>query len=353
MRATWIDRLVSARGLRIATLLLGAALLAGLVLSSDVRSILSNLARVGPGIVVIVAIEFVGHAFNTLGWWFTFPAAQRSGDYWRLFWVRSAGSALNEATPVASLGGEPAKVALLRTRMSTGAATASLLATKVSFCTAKAAFVIVGMAMVWSRLRLPPEGSWALFSAFSGMVIGIAVFAAVQIWGIGSGTITALRRVRMPARFILRIESALHEVDAHLRDFYRARTGDLVRSVAAHLCAYGCGTIQILLLLGWLGLEYDVVAAIGIEAFGALVGLVFFAVPASLGVQEGGKVLIFAALGLPRPAAMAVGITYRLVSLLDIAIGLAALVLLQHRMPQSVRKTKNALVSGRVREESS
>ena len=353
MRRTWIDRLVSARGLRMATLLLGAALFAWLVLSSDVRSILSDLRRVGPGIVLIIAIEFVGHAFNTLGWWFTFPAAQRAGNYWRLFWVRSAGSALNEATPVASLGGEPVKVALLRTRMSAGAATASLLATKVSFCTAKAAFVIVGMGVVWSRLRLPPEVSWVLFSAFTVMVISIAVFAAIQVRGIGSGTITALRRVRIPARFILRIESALHEVDAHLRDLYRSRTGDLLRSVAAHLGAYGCGTLQILLLLGWLGLEYDVVAAIGIEAFGALVGLVFFAVPASLGVQEGGKVLIFAALGLPRPAAMAVGITYRLVSLLDIAIGLAALVLLQHRMPQSERKAKSALVSGRIREESS
>ena len=123
MGSTWIDRLVSARGLRIATLLLGAALFAWLVLSSDARSILSDLARVGPGIVVIIAIEFVGHAFNTLGWWFTFPNAQRSGNYWRLFWVRSAGSALNEATPVASLGGEPAKVALLRTRMLSAAGT--------------------------------------------------------------------------------------------------------------------------------------------------------------------------------------------------------------------------------------
>jgi uncharacterized protein (TIRG00374 family) len=208
------------------------------------------------------------------------------------------------------------------------------------------------MALVWSRLHLPREVSVALFSAFILMVIGIALFAAVQIWGIGSGMITALRRVGIPARWIARIESSMHDVDAHLRDFYRARPGDLVRSVAAHLCAYGCGTIQILLLIGWLGLQYDPIAAIGIEAFGALVGLVLFAVPASLGVQEGGKVLIFAALGLPRPAAMAVGITFRLVSLLDIAIGLVALVLLQHRLPLSVRDTKSALVSARVREES-
>src|SRR5262249_46309822 len=127
-------------------------------------------------------------------------------------------------------------------------------------------------------------------------------------------------------------------------DFYRARTGDLLRSVAAHLCAHGAGTVQALLLIGWLGLHYDPVAALGIEAFSALVSLVLFAVPASLGVQEGGKVLIFAALGLPRPAAMAVGITFRLVSLLDIALGLVALMLLQHRRPVSVPNTVNPRV---------
>src|SRR5947207_7940512 len=107
MTAQWSHRFTGGRGLRLVSLLLGAALFAWLVLSSDVRSILSDLARVGPGIIVILALEFVGHAFNTLGWWFTLPTAQRAGNYGWLFWVRSAGQALNEATPLASLGGEP------------------------------------------------------------------------------------------------------------------------------------------------------------------------------------------------------------------------------------------------------
>lgn len=349
MPLTWRDRVTSARGVRLATLLLGAGLLAWLVVTSDVRSILADLGRVGPGIVVVIALEFVGHAFNTLGWWFTLPADRRRGLYGRLFWVRSAGYALNEATPLASLGGEPAKIALLATRMPVGAAAASLLATKVSFCAAKATFIVIGLSLVWSRVHLPPGLSTLLFSAFALMLFGIAMFAAVQVWGIGSGTIAALRRVRMPAHWIARIESAMQDVDAHLHDFYRERRGDLWRSMAAHACVYVCGTLQIILLMSWLGLAFDPVAAIGIEAFGALVGLVLFAVPASLGVQEGGKVLIFAALGLPRAAAMAVGITFRLVSLLDIAVGLVALMLLQHRLPRGAR----ALVTARIREESS
>ncbi len=137
--------------------MLGAGLLVWLVVSSGIGSTLADLSRVGPGLLVILVLEFVIDAFNTLGWWYTLPVTQRVGTYHRLFWVRCAGSALNESTPAASVGGEPAKIVLLRGRISTSATTASLLATKVSFCFATAVFIVVGMAAIWSRLSLPPH----------------------------------------------------------------------------------------------------------------------------------------------------------------------------------------------------
>jgi glycosyltransferase 2 family protein len=318
--------------IRIASVLLGAALLAWLVVSSDIASILADLSRIGPRLVVILAIEFAVDAFNTLGWWFTLPGAKRGGAYRWLFWVRSAGNALNEATPTASLGGEAAKIVLLRHRMPSATAAASLLVARLSQSSAKAIFIAAGLAAVWSRLRLPREASLALVSGFALVLIGIALFAAMQVRGLGMGTINALRHARIPARWIVLITGWLHGVDAHLRDFYRAQTSDLARSMGANFCGFACGTLQILLMMGWLGLPFDPAAALGIEAFSTLIGFLMFVVPGSLGVQEGGKVLIFAALGLPRSAAMAVGITFRLISLTEIAMGLAAWVVLQHRM---------------------
>src|SRR5262245_65525850 len=105
MRATWFDRVVSARGLRIATLLLGAALLAWLVVASDVRSILSDLVRVGPGIVGIIALEFVANASPTLAWSLTRPADRPQGVYGRPWWIGSAGYAVSAATPVVTPAG--------------------------------------------------------------------------------------------------------------------------------------------------------------------------------------------------------------------------------------------------------
>lgn len=324
---------ISSRAKRAALYLLGAGLLVWLAVSSGIGSILTDLQRVGPGLIIILALEFVVDAFNTLGWWYTFPVAERVGNYRRLFLVRCAGNALNESTPAASLGGEPAKIILLRGSISTSAAAASLLATKVSFCLSTAVFIVAGMAAIWPRLKLPRDVSLALFSGFILMLIGITIFAVLQMRGIGAGTVRVLKRLRVPDRWLSMVESSSREIDDVLRDFYRARKGDLVRAAAAHLCAFCVNLLQVLLMIEWLGLGFDPIAAFGIEAFSMLVALVAFAVPASLGVQEGGKVLIFWALGLPRSAAMAVGIVYRLTSLIKIGVGLVIFVLLQHRLP--------------------
>jgi len=98
---------------RILWTLLGVTLLAILIYESGPRQIIADLSSVGIGLVAIILLEFTVDGFNTLGWWFTFPPDLRRGSYRRLFFVRLAGTALNQTIPAASIGGEPAKVYLL------------------------------------------------------------------------------------------------------------------------------------------------------------------------------------------------------------------------------------------------
>ena len=91
-------------------------------------------------------------------------------------------------------------------------------------------------------------------------------------------------------------------------------------SSAFGLCV---GIIQIWLMMGWIGLRQDWLSSLTIEAFSVLVSFVGFAVPGALGVQEGGKLLIFAALGLPASAGLTVGVAFRLNNIANMVIGLA------------------------------
>lgn len=326
---------INTKTIRAASFLLGSGLIVWLILSTGVRSILNDLSRVGTGVIAIFALELVADAFNTLGWWYTLPTKERTRAYCRMVLVRLAGNAINESTPAASLGGEPAKVILLRGWVSTSAATASLLITKVPFCLADTTFIMAGSALVWTRMTLPPDITLALLIGFSLMLIGILIFAFLQIRGMGAGTLRFLRRLKIPESWLSKLEPLSHEIDSHLSDFYRERKGDLLRAIGSHLCGFGIYALEMLLILQWLKLGFDPRAAVGIGAFLALFALVGFAVPASLGVLEGGAVLIFWALGLPENAAMATALTLRMVSLIRIALGLIIFMLLQHRQVAS------------------
>ena len=76
---------------RIAWTMLGVLLLAILIYQSGPRQIVTDLSSVGLGLIAIVLLEFAVDGFNTLGWWFTFPATLRRGRYLRLYFVRLAG----------------------------------------------------------------------------------------------------------------------------------------------------------------------------------------------------------------------------------------------------------------------
>jgi uncharacterized membrane protein YbhN (UPF0104 family) len=134
------------------------------------------------------------------------------------------------------------------------------------------------------------------------------------------------------------MEHGLGRVDEHLQELYGARPLDFVASVMLGFVGLCVGIVQIWLMMGWIGLRQDWLSSLTIEAFSVLVSFVGFAVPGSLGVQEGGKLLIFAALGLPVSAGLTVGVAFRLNNIANMVIGLAVFAWLRpHRVLRAAR----------------
>ncbi len=310
---------------------LGVALFGYLIYETGPASLAANLELIGPRIAFIVGLELIVDLFNTLGWWFTFAPQLRRGTFGILYLVRLAGSALNQVLPAASMGGEPAKVMLLRRHVPATAATASVLTSRLSFTFAKAIFIAAGMLVTWHRLRLPEGLSRALLVGFILTLGGLIVFLMLQLRGIAQVAGRFGRRIGLRKEWMVEIDGASSAVDAHVVEFYRSRPGDLVRAIVAHQFAFAFGVVQVSLLLGWLGLPNDWQTSLAIEAFSALVSFIIFVVPGSVGVQEASKVLIFAALGFPASTGMSVGIAFRLNDIVGSAIGLAVFAVLQGR----------------------
>jgi uncharacterized protein (TIRG00374 family) len=318
-------RTAAGRLLRASPFLLGAALLASVLYTFGSVQVWDDLRAIGWGCVVIIALEVAVSGLNARAWWHTLPSATRRGSLGRLFLVQLAGSALNDVAPAGALYGEPAKVLLLKDRVPASVTTASLLSARLAQALARALFVIVGMLAASRAMRFDRLPVRTLAIGFILTAAGVAAFMALQIRGFAAPLRRASERWQVPGRWLQRVEHALGRVDEHLDELYRGRPWDFVASVLLSLAGLGLGVVQVWLLIKWIGLKGDWLASLAIEAFAVLVGFVAFAVPGSLGVQEGGKLLIFATLGLPLSAGLSVGVAFRVNNVANQLLGLVVL----------------------------
>jgi len=112
---------------------------------------------------------------------------------------------------------------------------------------------------------------------------------------------------------------------------FRARPRDLAAAVLCFLGAWSVGVVEARLILEYLRAPVSWGTAFAIESLSVLIETAFFFVPAKMGTQEGGKVAIFAALGLETAKGFSMGFVRRLRELFWALVGLAAFAALERR----------------------
>jgi hypothetical protein len=191
---------------------------------------------------------------------------------------------------------------------------------------------MLGVAAACWSLRFEHLPSGALAVAFFLTLLGVAAFMVLQLRGLSGPARRIFGRLRVPQDSLERIALALERVDQFLHDLYRARPLDFVASIGLVLAGLCVGVIQVWLMLGWLGLHREWSSSLAIESFSVLISFACFIVPGLLGVQEGGKLLIFSALGLPPSAGLSLGVAFRLNSLASLAAGFIAFISLRREL---------------------
>ncbi len=321
------------RRVQLIAFVIGVVFFAYLIHSIGSAAILRDLRVMGWGLAVVILLELGVDAVNTLGWRFTFPRRERHVNFASLFLVRLAGTAVNQSVPSASVGGEPLKAVLLRESVPLSSGLASVVNAKLTFSIAQGLFALLGFVLTFRRLSLPPLVLFGLIGALVFVLGLVGLFFWLQRRGFFRTTAGVARRLRLPEGWVELAQSGTSSLDEHIRDFLTQRGLDFSLSVLSHLAGLLIGAVQVYVLLRWLGLPADAVTCIAIEAVAVLVQVATFLVPGSIGVQEGGKVLIFTALGLPAQAGLSVGIAFRLNQIAGIALGLSAFAFLHWWKP--------------------
>jgi len=315
--------------LQLVALVLGIAFFAYLIRAIGPEVLVADLRSIGWALGLVVLLELALDAANTLGWRYTFPPHERHIPFASLYLVRLAGTAFNQVLPSAMVGGEPIKVMLLRPALPLASTLASVVTAKLTYSIAQAIFVLIGSAVTFSLLNVPAALLRALVIALTSMVTGLAGFLWLQRRGLFTDAVRVCHALGLPEHWLEPVQRAAATLDAHIRDFHVSRPHDFALSIVWHLSGFTCGILQVYLLLRWLDLPAHLETCFAIEALALLVQVATFFVPGGIGVQEGGKVLIFTALGLPAKAGLSVGIAFRLNQIVGIALGLAAYAYLQ------------------------
>ncbi len=303
----------------------GVLLLVWLFYRIGLTSLLRNLSELGWGFLIVFGLHSLSIVFNAGSWRAVLSREHRQVHLRSLALLRVAGDAVNVVAPTALVGGELVRVSLLSRRVPTTTAAVSVMLTAMSLCLAQILFVVSGIPIALSFVHSPPlcRGLELLCASLAAFFVGILVLAfsrpAVPRIGRALGRIPWLRSLWAShgERWGLFIGEALHAL--------REEPGALVRSIAAAFLAWQAGVVETFVILRLLRVPIGWPQAYSIEVLSVAIEGVLFFVPAKMGTQEGGKVLIFLTMGLDPAKGLALGFIRRLRELAWAIVGLGVL----------------------------
>jgi putative membrane protein len=313
---------------RLLLLLLGMGLLAFIVTRVDLATVGMYMGEMGWAFPLIFVPYIVVYLCDTLGWKFAFGPATTI-PFHTLFLTRMAGESINNLTPFAYLGGEPVKAHLLtRFHIPMVEGMAAAIMAKLLMSIAQFAFVVLGGILAMSHLVARPDVLWTLVVVVltGGVVLG------ALICGLQRGLFTQIYRLldrwNLTPSVMERWRHHLRHLDETIVQFYRRHPRYLALSLLWHFIGWMVGSLEVLALFYAVDLPIQLSEALAIEALASVAKGVAFFIPGSLGVQEGGNVLIIALFGFPSSLGLTFSLVRRMRELLWISMGL--LVLLRH-----------------------
>ena len=310
--------------LRSATLAVGLGLLAVVLVSADLSQVKQYLGQVGIGFVLMVAAYKLAFVLDSWAWLMTLQRLPGKLVWVFRFWmVRMVGEAVNNATPLAGMGGEPVKAAILNRvyGIGYGDGYASIVLSRTTFVIGLIPFLLIGFLLL---LLEPDVGSGFKWAAGTGLVAlsaGIFAFFLIQRFRLTSRTGGWFARLTARAG-LGRFFDAVARFEDRLVAFYVQAPGRFAATVVLSFVNWALGALEVWIAFYLLGFPVTLAEAWVIEAVVQLVRVGVFFVPLAIGTQEGAFAVVVGALTANPSLGVAAAILRRCREILVIGAGL-------------------------------
>lgn len=272
--------------------------------------------------VVLVPYGLVNW-LESISWKLLLPSPNHHPSLVRLFRLRLAGEALNTLTPTAGLGGEPFKAArLAASGVSWQEATASVVIHKGITVLSLALYIILGLVLVPFLLSLSSSLVWLLSAGAALLAVAALLFIFLQGRDPCVQGIRLLERFNLCPRRLKEKESELESLDAQMAAFYREHPGRGLLSLVLFFVAWLTHAIEVYLIFWLLGNPISAGLAVCLDALAMLFTAMGFFIPVSLGIQDGGNILLALGFNLGATLGAAFSIIRRLREAFWMGLGL-------------------------------
>ena len=316
------------RLIRYAFVALGLALLGLVVANTDLGQVGGRLAQLGLfGAGAVLCLYLVAFALDTTVWQMTFVPRRPTLGWWLRLWeIKLIGEAVNNATPLGSVGGEPVKALLLRKYLGVplrdGAA--SLVLAKTCVMVGLVLFLSTGFALMLASERLPGPMKLVAGLGLIGFALAIALLVAVQRFQLASRVGGWIGRgwLKGGGERLRRWLDALNDMDRQLQAFYSSYIDRFFTAVLFSTGNWLLGAVELMVVMELFGRPIPFADAIAVEALAQLVRAGTFFIPLSLGAQEGTFMLALGAITGAPALGLAVAFVRRARELLWLLLGL-------------------------------
>jgi putative membrane protein len=284
----------------LAALLGGLCLLLWLVVHEGLAPVLGSLATMGPqGLVLISLAHLPIIGLLGLAWWTIYRGAVRPGIL-RFVWARAVRDASAEALPFSQLGGYAIGArALSLAGADPAAAGASTFLDLIVEFAAKFPYMLLGLAL----LEMSRSDKFV-----AAIIIGLCVCAVVAL-ALFRTPLQKLSRVRL-CRHSTGLRPLRRKVAVALRRM-TDRPDGFSGSLLLHLICWLLGAGETWLMFHLMHVAVPLTASLIVDSLVGAIRAASFFVPAAIGVQEGGYVLLCGLFGISPATALAFSLARR------------------------------------------
>ncbi len=278
---------------------IGTALFVALLAWQGFGAVASTLLTAGWGLVLVAAFHLVPLVIDARAIAVMFPAGTRGASMREALYARWVGESVNSLLPAGQIGGPVLMVRYLAQQ---------------------------GVRMQEAAAAITVSTTMQALAQLLFALVGIAAFYVAQrrgLFGRGLRLVSKLFGPRDWSGLATRADA----IDAAVADLYRRR--DRVASTFwLSFVGWVVGTGEVWLALHFLGHPVSWLDALLLESVGQAIRGAAFAIPGSLGAQEGGYLLLAPLVGLPPEAALALSLAKRA---RELALGLPGILYLHYR----------------------